>query len=185
MNLTTKFKSAIQHLEFYMGKTDAKNTLPYPQDLGHGYIDVLNTDTSYRFRLYGGSFLDAPVNTSVYTVKLETSIPLECDQEFPIKDFSIPSLVELVENVDKILNASRKQVEVYVGCMGGFGRTGTVIAALLMVSTKCTAKQAINLTRAHIHPHCVETRQQMNFLEEFGSVLAIHGFAALKTLHNI
>ncbi|QWS69851.1 putative protein-tyrosine phosphatase [Vibrio phage vB_VpS_PG28] len=185
MNLTKTIKSAVQHLEYYMGKTDAKNTLPHPKNLGHGYIDVLNQDTGYRFRMYGGSFYDAPVNTSVYTVKLEKMIQVECDQLFPIRDFSVPSLVELIENVDKILNASRSQVETYIGCMGGFGRTGTVASAVLMVATKCTAHQAIDQIRANIHPHCVETRQQVEFLEEFGSVLAIHGFAALKTLHDV
>lgn len=51
--------------------------------------------------------------------------------QIPIKDLSIPSQDEMRNILDIIDNAISQQIPVYVHCLGGLGRTGTVVGCFL------------------------------------------------------
>lgn len=59
---------------------------------------------------------------------------------------------------------SGKRVE--VACNGGVGRTGTVLACLAILSG-VSPTAAVAWTRAHYHPHAVETPWQRRWVRHF------------------
>ena len=54
--------------------------------------------------------------------------------------------------------------EVYVGCMGGWGRTGLFLALLAKV---CGEETPILYVRTHYTPRAVETREQQEYVDNF------------------
>jgi len=53
---------------------------------------------------------------------------------------------------------------VYVGCMGGYGRTGLFLACLV----KCLGvDDPVGYVRAHYHGRAVETDEQLDYVAEF------------------
>jgi hypothetical protein len=53
-------------------------------------------------------------------------------QRFPISDFDTPSPQEMVTILNALDHALQAQQRVYVHCLGGLGRTGTVIGCYLV-----------------------------------------------------
>jgi protein-tyrosine phosphatase len=51
---------------------------------------------------------------------------------FPIRDFNIPTIEEMIATLDAIDTALGKKQVVYVHCWGGIGRTGTVVGCHLV-----------------------------------------------------
>jgi protein-tyrosine phosphatase len=62
--------------------------------------------------------------------------------------------------------AGRERGNVAVACMGGVGRTGTVVACAL-VAAGWSAAEAIGEVRRLRHPTAVETPAQEAFVEAF------------------
>jgi hypothetical protein len=60
----------------------------------------------------------------------------------------------------------QKKSSVIVTCLGGHGRTGTMLASLLLTHDKVTAAEAIALVRSAICKECIESRSQVYFLEQ-------------------
>jgi hypothetical protein len=67
-------------------------------------------------------------------------------QRFPIRDFSCPSADEMTATLDA-LDAALERDVVYVHCLGGSGRTGTVIGCWL-VRHGMDAEQALRTIAA-------------------------------------
>lgn len=87
---------------------------------------------------------------------------------FPITDMAAPkdptAFRKLVEWACSQLHAGRK---VHVGCIGGHGRTGTMLAAL--ASVMLGEKDAIIYVRENYCVKAVESQAQINFLhDQFG-----------------
>ncbi|UOX39990.1 putative protein-tyrosine phosphatase [Vibrio phage V-YDF132] len=167
MTITKAWNVTKRVAAYYMKKAPSKNLLPRPRPFGHGHLDIVDRESGYMFRVYGGSFLSFPVNRDIYGVKLAPEIQKKHDLDFPIQDFSTPKIHDLVMKVETIIEAGIDHCEVYIGCMGGYGRTGTVISAVVMGATGCTAEEAVTLVRRYIHPHCVETEGQLGLLAQF------------------
>jgi len=83
---------------------------------------------------------------------------------FPITDMSAP---RDVKNFKKMINWMVKQLEdgkrIQVGCIGGHGRTGLVLAALVQV-TGIAPKNAIQWVRKNHCKKAVESESQIKFL---------------------
>lgn len=87
---------------------------------------------------------------------------------YPITDMSVPkdlgSFNSLIDWLAVQLAAKKK---VHLGCIGGHGRTGTVMAALVKVMTG--EKAAIEYVRANYCTRAVESLVQVDFLaQHFG-----------------
>jgi protein tyrosine/serine phosphatase len=65
-----------------------------------------------------------------YQPALEKIAPVTC-LRFPIRDFSIPSTDQMIRILDSIDEVMESGQAVYVHCLGGIGRTGTVVGCYL------------------------------------------------------
>lgn len=80
-------------------------------------------------------------------------------------DFGIPNIENLNALVEKILLF--KQSPITVHCMGGRGRTGTLISILRAIEEKEPNINAILKSLRKQRPYMVETAQQEEFISEF------------------
>lgn len=95
---------------------------------------------------------------------------------FAIPDMGVPAKPD---EFKKLVAWVRRQLEegkkVHVGCIGGHGRTGTFLSAL--VSTFGEA-DAITYVRKHYCKKAVESTEQVKFLGEHFGVLPAQGYKA-------
>ena len=85
----------------------------------------------------------------------------------PIRDGGVPkSAAEMDEIVARIDEERRRGGDVAVACVGGVGRTGTVVACAL-VGQGLDAAAAIGRVRATRHPQAVETADQQRFVADY------------------
>jgi hypothetical protein len=83
----------------------------------------------------------------------------------PIADFSVPQndlqvQSALVETFRAVLDGK----PVYVGCMGGFGRTGLFLA---LMAKAAGIPDPVPYVRDTYYPNAVETREQLRYVENF------------------
>lgn len=133
-------------------------------------------------RVYAGPYYDKPIGT-LGVCLLEDAPRLAVDEEpsllshLPIPDYSIPRDDKAVtESLKDALRAMLAGHDVYVGCMGGKGRTGLYLALLCKV-LECGAVTRDNwnnpywdyvaYVRANYNPHACETTQQMTYVGNF------------------
>lgn len=92
-------------------------------------------------------------------------LPKWVDAHLPIHDFQTPDDFEQVNRVLKAaIDASLAGKEVYVGCMGGWGRTGLVLALLAKV---CGVADPVAYVRKYYSPCAVETDKQARYVASF------------------
>lgn len=94
--------------------------------------------------------------------------------QYPIRDMHAPanpkSFIKLINYLASQLNAGKN---VHVGCVGGHGRTGTVLAALVKVMTG--EEDAITWVRKNYCSKAVETSTQIQFLHEHFGITKVKG----------
>lgn len=114
--------------------------------------------------IYAGRFLDAP-STGFVTVKMAAEINRPCTISIPTEDFSVPSVEAMTLGLEKAIKAFFSNQPMYVGCMGGIGRTGLFLALM----TKILNKEAdpVMYVRGNYYSHAVETSQQLTYVKEF------------------
>lgn len=136
---------------------------------------------SVELHMYGGPYRQKPDN--IEGVKMAVEITAPCLIDIPTHDFSIPDVATLVHGLEA---GYRYMVEserpLYVGCMGGIGRTGLYMAAmhkLCQTAPKYTlpivgswgwqsppARECRDYIRAYYNAHAVETSGQLDFIED-------------------
>ncbi len=79
-------------------------------------------------------------------------------------DFGIPDEYEVKQALVQTCMYLKRNHPVYVGCMGGIGRTGTFLALLCKMGGE---HFPVDYVRKHYLPHAVETAQQMKFVAHF------------------
>ncbi len=85
---------------------------------------------------------------------------------YPLPDGSAPQTVREMDDILSTVNAARGFGDVAVACMGGVGRTGTVVACAL-VAAGSPSSEAIARVREVRHPNAVETEEQMLFVQAY------------------
>lgn len=111
------------------------------------------------FTVYGGRYVDRPAQMK--GVKMAVEINRPNDVSVPVKDFSVPSMEEMLEGLEDTVDLVLSGKPVYVGCMGGIGRTGLMLAAL---AKAWGINEPVAYVRAQYFSHAVETPQQMDFI---------------------
>lgn len=107
-------------------------------------------------------------------VKMAKEIDAQHDISIPTRDFSVPSVEAMQEGLIGAIDAIVTGHDIYVGCMGGIGRTGLFMGCLLkslidagQFITVADDEDPVMLTRALYSGHAIETDEQMEYVREF------------------
>jgi len=109
----------------------------------------------------GGPYKDKPAG--FFGVKMAAEIDLPCDVDVPTKDYSTPTVQIMQHGLLAAYRALIADKPVYVGCMGGIGRTGLFLACLAKISG---IADPVRFVRAHYLAHAVETDMQQLYVHD-------------------
>ena len=107
----------------------------------------------------------SPVGYSPHVKIPEIVTPTGCVIFIDWPDFGVIGLDRFYRVIRKILSALKQGRSVEVGCIGAHGRTGTLLAGLLVAAEGLTARQAIQEVRARYCDEAVETSEQEQLLQ--------------------
>lgn len=82
-----------------------------------------------KVTVMGGPYREKP--TGIKGVKLAPEINAGCNVILDIPDFGIPTIHAVDDAVYQSLKILCNEGEIYIGCMGGIGRTGMFMAILI------------------------------------------------------
>lgn len=124
-----------------------------------------------EYQIFGGRYKDFdPEERRLIGVKMAAEINHPCDVSIPTVDFSVPDQKAMKEGIIKALSLMLKGNDLYVGCMGGVGRTGLFMACMLKVMDTyegAVVEDPVKKTRRLYKPHAVETEQQIEYVNDF------------------
>lgn len=129
--------------------------------IGNGSLKLPLRGKAY-FQVWGGPYLSRPLDH--VGIKLAAEITKHCDIDLPIRDFGVPSKEDLRNAVENAVHLILQGERVYIGCMGGFGRTGLFLAAL---AKTFGIKDSVSYVRRNYTHRAVETSEQQRLVEEF------------------
>lgn len=113
--------------------------------------------------VFGGPYYDKPFG--YVGVKLAPEVLADAMIELPIGDFSTPRDLHRTNAVVwMVLNHLAAKDAVFVGCMGGRGRTGLFLALLVKAMG---IPNAIGHVRANYHAKAIETKDQEQYVIEY------------------
>ena len=110
----------------------------------------------------GGPFMECP--STMKGVKMAKEVRKDCAVDIPTQDFHVPDRLTLYRGLDKALDLMLAGEPLYVGCMGGKGRTGLFLAVL---AKAFGVKKPVEFVRANYYAHAVETQEQYQFVKQF------------------
>jgi hypothetical protein len=128
---------------------------------GHGQIRLPVNDSQY-FVLSGGPYRQCPEN--MRGVKMAMEIKQDCVVDIPTKDYHVPDRLLMYRGMHKALDLILAGEPLYVGCMGGVGRTGLFLSCM---AKAFGVKNPVAYVREHYNGHAVETEDQMKFVKRF------------------
>lgn len=153
-------------------KTNIPKVL-YPVDCGNGKVILPHPYRPGPLVIHGGPYREKP--PELLGVRLEMSAPADESMavDFPIVDFGVPNFESLFEAVDQAFELVVTNREIYIGCTGGFGRTGLFATCLIAkVMHNCGfpfshGKEATAYLRANYVPNAVETSAQQGMVDRY------------------
>ncbi len=166
----------------FNGSTPAANKVDkYTEHTGKCYANHPALDIA-GYKIYGGSCstpiitdADIYVGFDAYGMhKTDMAYPWEEGESFlyPITDMMAPknpeSFAKLIDWLAQQLIAQKK---IHLGCIGGHGRTGLVLAALVKAMTNDV--NAIEYVRKNYCKKAVESEVQMQFLSKHFGITPI------------
>lgn len=110
----------------------------------------------------GGSYYHKPAETK--GVKMAVEIKLACDIDIPTRDFSVPAVYDMDNGIREAITYLAKNETMYVGCLGGIGRTGLFLSCL---AKALGYKDPVQYVRDNYDERAVETNRQKEFVERF------------------
>lgn len=125
---------------------------------------------------FGGRFRDFdPTTRRLIGVKMAAEIDHPCHIDIPTQDFSIPDSNDMQEGMYMALLKMSKGNDIYVGCMGGIGRTGLFMGCLAKIlidyheGSYLGFTDPVNMVRSLYKGHAIETDEQQAFVRGFDS----------------
>ena len=115
-------------------------------------------------KFVGGPFRHADQYANSWKLKMAKEQPGQSDYIVPLVDFTAPTTKQLIDAAERAITAAMTGRTVYVGCAGGIGRTGTMMAAILKVFFPDA--DPVKIVRAEYLGHAVETGEQMRVLDQ-------------------
>lgn len=132
---------------------------------------------NYRGMVYGGPYRQyTPGQRRLVGVKMAEEIDAVHDISIPTKDFSVPRVNDMQMGLIEAFQCIYEGNDIYVGCMGGIGRTGLFIGCMLKAlhdfePSDCLEGESkfdpVTMTRALYAGHAIETDEQMAYVREF------------------
>lgn len=152
---------------------DVKVKELYSGVCGNGKVVLPHPDMPGPVVVHGGPYRMKPSQLS--GIRLEKSAPADETMlmSFPIVDFGVPEYEVFEDAVEKAYEILLDERELYIGCTGGFGRTGLFAACLIAkVMHDCGVpfsygKDATAYLRANYVPNAVETREQQAMVDQY------------------
>lgn len=132
------------------------------EKIGNGSLKLPLNKRQY-FTVFGGPYYSKP--QKMKGVKLAKEI--RDDHAFvsiPTRDFSVPEEKTLSAGLITATKAILEGSPLYVGCMGGRGRTGLFLAIL---ARAFGVKNPVEYVREHYYYHAVETKEQYEFVSVY------------------
>ena len=122
------------------------------------------------WRVYGGPFREAPLvgtyNVNLQAEKAHGHAPIH--HRLPIVDYSLPAVGAAKATLARIIfMALVRRKFVYIGCMGGIGRTGLILSLLVRIAYDLPGVVSVDHVRSNFHSHAVETDEQQSFVNLF------------------
>ena len=114
-----------------------------------------------RRQFYAGSFKNFP-GKGYYGIKLAPEVNVPAHLVVKIPDFGLPRELDTYSALRVLLYQAALGRKVYIGCMGGYGRTGTFLALLYRL---LGVKDSIEFVREIYDSHAVETEAQEHFVK--------------------
>lgn len=138
--------------------------MPFPGQ--NGEMELYLPGGKHTIMIHGGpfkSFIDGPGR---YGLCLREDKPVKATAHMPIQDFSIPEqpVAEVQKHIRALIAAAIHGVQVYVGCAGGWGRTGIMLA---LVAKTLGYALPITHVRANYSRHAVEKPAQEAYIDQF------------------
>ncbi len=105
-------------------------------------------------------------------VKMAAESHLPCEINVPTVDFEVPEVAMFKRGLMKGIMAIASGSQIYVGCMGGIGRTGLYMAGMAKVMSEYRKKlhrpqfDPVLYVRGEYLPHAVETSEQKQFIAD-------------------
>jgi protein tyrosine/serine phosphatase len=128
---------------FYPGSEDKEESQQKLRGLlEHGIRHLINLMEPHEINWFGRPFVHYHYETKTIAASMGCEVTFE---RIPIKDASIPSRSEMgyiLERIDRCIQENRS---VYVHCLGGRGRTGTVVGCFLARHGLASGEQALRL----------------------------------------
>lgn len=119
-----------------------------------------------KLTFYGGPFNRFPGEGFFGVCVRAESVPKTgVDLHLPIVDFQVPtSNGKTAQVVQGTIKAAIDGKKPYVGCMGGWGRTGLVLA---LIAKAAGEDDPVDFVRKNYASHAVETLPQLQFVNNF------------------
>ena len=153
-------------MTFLPGKRGASTRYPgrvYRRDLAHDLETLRAEGVRHLLLLVDDLELDRWGDPEIVARAAEAGVTVD---RRPLRDGTAPRSAPEMDRILASLEPPRRQGDAAVACMGGVGRTGTVVACAL-VAAGWPATRAIERVRALRHPTAVETPEQVTFVEMY------------------